>query len=95
MSVLEKTSASDILTQKAILKRVDRRYGRGLSTKLVLHLFALASELNLDIDLNTVNEISEKTPNLCRLAPAGKHTCRICGRRAAYTPVIHGLTKKD
>jgi dihydroxy-acid dehydratase len=38
----------------------------------VLHLFALLMSW-IDIDLNTVNEVSEKTPNLCRLALPGKH----------------------
>jgi dihydroxy-acid dehydratase len=70
MSVLEKNiRPSDILTQKAILNALTVDMALGCSTNSVLHLFALASELNLNIDLNTVNEISEKTPNLCRLAP--------------------------
>jgi dihydroxy-acid dehydratase len=45
----------------------------GCSTNSVLHLSAIAKEAGLDFDLAMVNEISEKTPNLCRLAPAGVH----------------------
>ncbi len=45
----------------------------GCSTNSMLHLPAIANECGVDFDLDTVNEISEKTPNLCHLAPAG-HT---------------------
>ncbi len=64
---------SDILTEKAIRNALTVDMALGCSSNSVLHLFALANELKLKIDLNTVNEISEKTPNLCRLAPAGTH----------------------
>jgi dihydroxy-acid dehydratase len=95
MSVLEKNiRPSDILTQKAILNALTVDMALGCSTNSVLHLFALASELNLDIDLNTVNEISEKTPNLCRLAPAGKHHMQDLWAAGGVYAVIHELTKK-
>jgi dihydroxy-acid dehydratase len=44
----------------------------GCSANSVLHLFAVANELSLELDLTMINEVSAKTPNLCRLAPAGK-----------------------
>ena len=37
----------------------------------MLHLPAIANECGVDFNLDTVNEISERTPNLCHLAPAG------------------------
>ena len=45
----------------------------GCSTNSVLHLPAIANEVGLKIDLDIINEISSKVPNLCKLAPAGKH----------------------
>jgi len=45
----------------------------GCSSNTMLHLPAIAHEAGIEIDLHMVNEISEKTPNLCHLAPAG-HT---------------------
>jgi dihydroxy-acid dehydratase len=45
----------------------------GCSTNSVLHLFAIANECGITLDLNTVNAVSSKTPNLCRLAPSGPH----------------------
>ncbi len=43
----------------------------GCSSNSVLHLAAIANEAGVPFDLDTVNELSAKTPNLCRLAPAG------------------------
>ncbi len=43
----------------------------GCSTNTILHLPAIANEAKVDFSLELVNEISKKTPNLCRLSPAG------------------------
>ena len=45
----------------------------GCSSNTMLHLPAIAHEAGIEIDLHEVNEISNRTPNLCHLAPAG-HT---------------------
>lgn len=45
----------------------------GCSSNTMLHLPAIAHEAGFSIDLHEVNEISNRTPNLCHLAPAG-HT---------------------
>lgn len=46
----------------------------GCSTNTVLHLPAIAHEIGMKLDLTLVNEISQKTPHLCKLAPAGETT---------------------
>jgi dihydroxy-acid dehydratase len=45
----------------------------GCSSNSVLHLMAIAHEAGVAMGLETVNELSQKVPNLCRLAPAGSH----------------------
>jgi dihydroxy-acid dehydratase len=45
----------------------------GCSTNTVLHIPAIAHEAGIKLDLNLFNKISEKTPNLCKLSPAGHH----------------------
>lgn len=45
----------------------------GCSSNTMLHVPAIAHEAGVSIDLHEVNKISERTPNLCHLAPAG-HT---------------------
>jgi len=45
----------------------------GCSTNTVLHIPAIAHEAGIKLDLDLFNEISRKTPNLCKLSPAGPH----------------------
>jgi len=45
----------------------------GGSTNSILHLLAIAHEAGVDFPLKMVNEISGRTPQLCRLSPAGPH----------------------
>ena len=61
----------DILTEAAFRNALTADMALGCSTNSMLHLPAIANECGISIDLNMVNEISEKTPNLCHLAPAG------------------------
>jgi dihydroxy-acid dehydratase len=67
------TRPSNIMTEKAFQNALTVDMALGCSTNSVLHLFAVARERGIALNLSMVNEISAKTPNLCRLAPAGKH----------------------
>ena len=62
---------SDIFTLEGFENALASDMALGCSTNTVLHLLALANEAGVDIDLNTINRISEQVPNLCHLAPAG------------------------
>ncbi len=61
----------DIMTKEAILNALTVDMALGCSTNSMLHLPAIAHEIGFDFDIGFANEISEKTPNLCHLAPAG------------------------
>ena len=61
----------DIMTKEAILNALTVDMALGCSTNSMLHLPAIAHEIGFDFDIALANEISEKTPNLCHLAPAG------------------------
>ncbi len=61
----------DIMTKDAILNALTVDMALGCSTNSMLHLPAIAHEVGFDFDITFANEISEKTPNLCHLAPAG------------------------
>lgn len=65
--------ARDIMTKEAFYNALSTDMALGCSTNSVLHLLSIANEAKVDINLQLVNEISEKTPNLCKLAPAGSH----------------------
>ena len=61
----------DIMTADAFENALACDMALGCSTNSMLHLPAIAHECGIDIDLDEVNNISEHTPNLCHLAPAG------------------------
>ena len=61
----------DIMTKDAILNALTVDMALGCSTNSMLHLPAIAHEVGFDFDISFANEISEKPPNLCHLAPAG------------------------
>ena len=61
----------DILTEAGFANSLAVDMALGCSTNTVLHLPAIAHEAGVKINLDRINEISAKTPNLCHLAPAG------------------------
>ncbi|MBR6451689.1 MAG: dihydroxy-acid dehydratase, partial [Lachnospiraceae bacterium] len=61
----------DIITKESILNALTVDMALGCSTNSMLHIPAIAHEIGFDFDISLANEISEKTPNLCHLAPAG------------------------
>lgn len=61
----------DIITKESIINALTIDMALGCSTNSMLHLPAIAHEIGFDFDISLANEISEKTPNLCHLAPAG------------------------
>ncbi len=72
MDMLEKNiRPRDIMTKDAILNALTVDMALGCSTNSMLHLPAIAHEIGFDFDISFANPISEKTPNLCHLAPAG------------------------
>lgn len=74
MELLEKDiKPRDIVTREAVENAIAVDMALGCSTNTVLHLPAVFGEAGLDIDLGLFDEVSRKSPNLCRLSPAGKH----------------------
>lgn len=61
----------DIMTKDAFLNALTVDMALGCSTNSMLHLPAIAYEAGVDLNLEIANEISQHTPNLCHLAPAG------------------------
>lgn len=85
---------SDILTPKAFKNAETVDMAIGASTNTVLHLLAVAQEAGLsetDISIDTMNEISERTPNLCRLAPAGEHYIEELNEAGGISAVLKQL----
>ena len=83
----------DILTPAAIRNALAVDMALGCSTNTVLHLAAIANEAKIPFSLQLVNEVSAKVPNLCRLAPAGKHHMQDLYADGGVYGVMKELTK--
>lgn len=96
MDMFEKDlKARDILTEKAFENALAADMALGCSTNTILHLPAIAHEAGVTIDLKKINEISERTPNLCKLAPAGDWFIEDLYAAGGIQAVLNELSKKQ
>lgn len=86
---------SDIMTEEAFLNALTVDMALGCSTNSMLHLPAIAYEAGLNLDMELVNELSAKTPNLCHLAPAGSTYMEDLNEAGGVYAVMNELAKKD
>ena len=85
----------DILTPKAFRNALCCEMAIGCSTNSVLHLLAIANEAGVPLELETLNEISAKVPNICHLAPAGPHHIEQLYAAGGVPAIMKELTKRD
>lgn len=83
----------DIMTAASFRNALTADMALGCSTNSMLHLPAIANECGVEINLDTANEISEKTPNLCHLAPAGHTYMEDLNEAGGVYAVLKELTK--
>jgi dihydroxy-acid dehydratase len=83
----------DILTAAAFENALAADMALGCSTNSALHLMAVAREAGVPMDLRRVNGASERTPNLCRLAPAGAHHMQDLDEAGGVYAVLAELQK--
>ena len=84
----------DIMTEDAILNALTVDMALGCSTNSMLHLPAIAHEIGMDFEIDFANGISEKTPNLCHLAPAGHTYIEDLNEAGGVYAVMNELNKK-
>lgn len=84
----------DILTEKAFMNALTVDMALGCSTNSMLHLPAIAHEAGVKLTLDLANEVSEKTPNLCHLAPAGYTYMEDLNEAGGVYAVMNELNKK-
>ena len=87
--------ARDIINTKSIRNALACDMALGCSSNSVLHLLAIANEAGCPIDLNIINEISSRTPNLCHLAPAGPTHMQDLNEAGGVQAVLSELAKKN
>ncbi|MEG1876867.1 MAG: dihydroxy-acid dehydratase [Lachnospiraceae bacterium] len=95
MELLERDiKPRDIMTEAAFKNALIVDMALGCSTNSMLHLPAIAHEAGVSIDLDIANALSEQTPNLCHLAPAGPTYMEDLNEAGGVYAVMNELDKK-
>ena len=95
MEMLEKNiRPRDIMTEDAFMNALAVDMALGCSTNTMLHLPAIAHEAGVDINMEIANEVSDRTPNLCHLAPAGPTYMEDLNEAGGVYAVMNELNKK-
>lgn len=84
----------DIMTYDAFINAMTMDMALGCSTNSMLHLPAIAHECGFKLDMHLANEISERTPNLCHLSPAGPHFIEELNEVGGIPAVMKEIAKK-
>ena len=84
----------DIMTEEAMINAITVDMALGCSTNSMLHLPAIAHEMGMDFEIDFANPISERTPNLCHLAPAGPMYIEELNEAGGVLAVMKELNKK-
>lgn len=85
----------DIINEKSLHNAITADMALGCSTNTVLHLPAIFAEADYSLGLDLFDQISQKTPNLCRLSPAGKDHIQDLHRAGAIPAVLKELANHD
>lgn len=83
----------DIMTEEAFRNALTMDMAIGCSTNSMLHLPAIAHEAGIELNVDIANEISDKTPNICHLAPAGPHHIEDLNEAGGVYAVMHEINK--
>ena len=95
MNLLKKDiKPRDIVNEKSIMNALRADMALGCSTNSVLHITAIANEAKVDMNLDIINELSAKTPDLCKLAPASNIHIERLYEAGGIQAVLSELSKK-
>ena len=95
MQMVEKNiRPRDIVNERSLRNGLACDMALGCSSNTVLHLLAIAKEAKVELDLNIINEVSQATPNLCKLATAGPDHIVYLYRAGGVQAVMKELQKK-
>ncbi|NSW82625.1 MAG: dihydroxy-acid dehydratase [Syntrophothermus sp.] len=94
MELLERDiRPKDIMTGDAFINALRLDMAIGCSTNTVLHLMAIAHEAGVKLDLNLINHISDTTPHLCKIEPAGNHFIEDLNAAGGVQAIFNELDK--
>ncbi|UZP03713.1 dihydroxy-acid dehydratase [Clostridium botulinum] len=85
----------DIINERSIMNALKADMALGCSTNSVLHITAIANEAKVNMNLDIINDLSSKTPDLCKLAPASNIHIENLYSAGGITAIMNELSKKE
>ena len=84
----------NIATHDAFRNAMALDIAMGGSTNTVLHLLAIAQEAEVDFSIDDIDELSRKTPCLCKVAPSSTYHVEDVNRAGGILSILYELEKK-
>ncbi len=84
----------DLVTAASLDNALTLDMAMGGSTNTVLHTLAIAREAGVDYSLERMNEISARTPYICKLAPSGHYHVSDLDRAGGVMAILKRLPRK-
>jgi len=85
----------DIVTETALDNAFAVDMAMGGSTNTVLHALAIAHEAGVTYDLERINRISQKCPNICKVSPSSAYHMEDVDRAGGVSAIIREITRID
>ncbi len=85
---------TDLVTAKSLDNALTLDMAMGGSTNTVLHTLAIAREAGVDFTLERMNELSARTPYICKLAPSGHYHVSDLDRAGGIMAILKRLPSK-
>ena len=96
MSLIEKDiKPLDIISKKSLDNALVLDMAMGGSTNTVLHTLAVASEAGVKYDLERINAISQKSPNICKVSPSSSWHVEDVDAAGGISAILNEVSKID
>jgi dihydroxy-acid dehydratase len=83
----------DIITQQSLDNALALDMAMGGSTNTVLHVLAVASEAGISYDLERINDISQRCPNICRVSPSSRWHMQDVDAAGGISAILREISK--
>ena len=85
----------DIVTEESVDNALILDMAMGGSTNTVLHTLAVANEAGVDYDLERINRLSKRTPNICKVSPSSSYHVEDVDRAGGVSAILNEISKVD
>ena len=94
MNLVEKNICPrDIVTEKAVDNALMLDMAMGGSTNTVLHSLAVAHAAGISYDLARINELAQRTPNICKVSPSSSYHIEDVDKAGGISAILNEISK--